>query len=66
MTPAVKFAQEWDTARFTIPGRAGPGEYLIHMFWKVTSACVCHHRGRSHVSHECGDPATTDTTTALV
>ena len=31
---SVKFAQEWDIARFSLPATRGPGEYLIHMFWK--------------------------------
>ena len=25
--------QEWDIARFSLPGRAGSGRYIIHMLW---------------------------------
>ena len=29
-----KWAQESDTARFTVPARKGSGEYLVHMYWR--------------------------------
>mmetsp|Transcript_76152 Transcript_76152/g.217502 ORF Transcript_76152/g.217502 Transcript_76152/m.217502 type:complete len:164 (+) Transcript_76152:266-757(+) len=33
-TVEMKWAQEFDTARFDIPARAGSGEYLVHMVWR--------------------------------
>merc|ERR1712156_268274 len=29
-----RWPREWDAARFSLPGRQGSGEYMIHMLWR--------------------------------
>lgn len=28
-----RYPKEWDAARLSLPGRQGPGEYMVHMVW---------------------------------